>query len=282
MNYYERHLGDYSKDTSHLSMAEHGAYCLLLDRYYGAESGIPEELVYRVTRARTTTEKKAVDFVLREFFVLVDGIWINKRADEEIEKAQNRINAARENGKKGGRKINDSEKKMGSVKYLTFQMSDILHEEKTQSNQGADEPDGFPLGLPNGTQHITQHKAHHTPHVSKPPITPQGGLSVSKRSPVALRTFITACKESGVKSIPEDDPVFNFADQAGIDDEWVRICWREFVARYADTGKKYTDWRKTFRNAVRGNWFKIWYMDAEGKMMLTSQGRTLMTAHKGE
>ncbi len=25
MNYYERHLGDYAKDTAHLSMLEHGA-----------------------------------------------------------------------------------------------------------------------------------------------------------------------------------------------------------------------------------------------------------------
>ena len=30
MNYYERHLGDYARDTAHLSMMEHGAYGLLL------------------------------------------------------------------------------------------------------------------------------------------------------------------------------------------------------------------------------------------------------------
>ncbi len=30
MNYYERHLGDYAKDTAHLTMIEHGAYTLLL------------------------------------------------------------------------------------------------------------------------------------------------------------------------------------------------------------------------------------------------------------
>jgi uncharacterized protein YdaU (DUF1376 family) len=33
VNYYERHLGDYAKDAGHLSMLEHGAYSLLLDRY---------------------------------------------------------------------------------------------------------------------------------------------------------------------------------------------------------------------------------------------------------
>lgn len=87
MNYYERHLGDYSKDTAHLTMIEHGAYGLLLDRYYGTEAGIPADHVHRIARARTKEEKAAVDVVLAEFFQLIDGVWINKRAEEEIAKA---------------------------------------------------------------------------------------------------------------------------------------------------------------------------------------------------
>ena len=34
MNYYERHLGDYSKDTAHLTMLEDGAYLLLIMDYW--------------------------------------------------------------------------------------------------------------------------------------------------------------------------------------------------------------------------------------------------------
>lgn len=86
MNYYERHLGDYSKDTAHLSMLEHGAYGLLLDRYYSTESGIPADQAHRVARARTREEKMAVDAVLGEFFQLIEGVWINNRAEEEIAK----------------------------------------------------------------------------------------------------------------------------------------------------------------------------------------------------
>lgn len=103
MNYYERHLGDYAKDTAHLSMLEHGAYSLLLDRYYGTEAGIPSAQAHRVARARSKEEKQAVDDVLAEFFSLADGVWINQRAEEEIAKAHVKINAAKENGKKGGR-----------------------------------------------------------------------------------------------------------------------------------------------------------------------------------
>lgn len=103
MNYYERHLGDYAKDTAHLTMLEHGAYSLLLDRYYGTEQGIPEDQAHRIARARSREEKQAVDTVLQEFFILEGGIWINNRAEEEIARAQTRIQAAKENGKRGGR-----------------------------------------------------------------------------------------------------------------------------------------------------------------------------------
>lgn len=88
MNYYERHLGDYARDTGHLSIIEHGIYTLLLDRYYITEQGIPEEQAYRLSRARTDVEREAVDLVLSEFFELIDGIWVNHRAEEEISKFQ--------------------------------------------------------------------------------------------------------------------------------------------------------------------------------------------------
>jgi uncharacterized protein YdaU (DUF1376 family) len=104
MNYYERHLGDYAKDTAHLSMLEHGAYNLLLDRYYGTEAGIPSGDVYRVARAKTKPEKHAVDSVLKEFFTVVDGAWVKNRVEEEIQRYRDSIPAAEE------KKLNDKER----------------------------------------------------------------------------------------------------------------------------------------------------------------------------
>lgn len=86
MNYYERHLGDYAKDAGHLTMLEHGAYTLLLDRYYTTEQPIPVDQAHRICRARTKEERAAVDAVLAEFFVLADGSYSQKRTDEEIAK----------------------------------------------------------------------------------------------------------------------------------------------------------------------------------------------------
>lgn len=103
MNYYERHLGDYARDTSHLSLIEHGVYTVMMDRYYATESGIPAEQIFRICRARTKEEKIAVETISREFFSLEDGVYKHSRIEGEIEKARSRIDAARGNGKKGGR-----------------------------------------------------------------------------------------------------------------------------------------------------------------------------------
>jgi uncharacterized protein YdaU (DUF1376 family) len=90
VNFYPRHLGDYASSASHLSILEHGVYNLLLDFYYATEKPIPAADVYRCSRARTKKEKAAVDSVLTQFFMLIDGEWWQKRAESEISKAQSK------------------------------------------------------------------------------------------------------------------------------------------------------------------------------------------------
>jgi uncharacterized protein YdaU (DUF1376 family) len=107
MNYYERYCGDYQRDTAHLSLAEHGAYTMLLDTYFSVEKALPSDLpsLYRVCRAMTRLEQQAVKSVAEQFFPVsaVDGFRHNQRADREIAKARPKIEAARNNGRKGGR-----------------------------------------------------------------------------------------------------------------------------------------------------------------------------------
>lgn len=106
MNYYERYCGDYGRKTGHLSLAQHGAYTLMLDTYYSTERPLPADYsaLYRICRAMTKPEQEAVRAVADEFFpVSGDGLRHNARADAEISAAQPRIAAARDNGKHGGR-----------------------------------------------------------------------------------------------------------------------------------------------------------------------------------
>lgn len=113
MNYYERHLGDYARDTAHLSMLEHGAYTALLDRYYATEEPIPADQVHRVARARSRDEKAAVDAVLAEFFTLEADGWHSKRADAviaEFKDSEPERAAKRENGKERVRRCRERRK----------------------------------------------------------------------------------------------------------------------------------------------------------------------------
>jgi uncharacterized protein YdaU (DUF1376 family) len=103
MNYYARHLGDYAKDTKHLSLIEHGAYTLLLDWCYNAEKGVPgdREVVYRLAAAVTKQERAAVDKVVSEFFQpWSDGTLRNKRVEAEILKAKSLGDKNRDNANK--------------------------------------------------------------------------------------------------------------------------------------------------------------------------------------
>lgn len=106
MNYYRRYPGDYARDTQHLSMAEHGAYVLLMDYLYGTQRDIPgiDSALFRICRAHSEEEKSDVKSVIGQFFVKTDSGYTNKRASEEIRDAESRINAAIQNGKRGGRK----------------------------------------------------------------------------------------------------------------------------------------------------------------------------------
>jgi len=103
MNFYKRHIGDYLKDTAHLSLLEHGVYTRLLDVYYTRESGIPDAQAGRLIAARSKDECAALKVVLGEFFELIDGMWVQARCEREIELASAQAEANRSNGKKGGR-----------------------------------------------------------------------------------------------------------------------------------------------------------------------------------
>jgi len=95
LNYYEHHLGDWAAATGHLSWDEDMAYTRLLRAYYHHEKAIPEGQQYRLAKASTPIQRKAVDQVLSEFFELRDGAFHQKRADAEIAKYQDKQRKAK-------------------------------------------------------------------------------------------------------------------------------------------------------------------------------------------
>lgn len=109
MHYYKRNLGDYAKKAGRLSMLQHGAYTLLIDACYDREEFPTLEQAIEWTWASTTDEIEAVSFVLRKFFTLEDGVYVQSRIQEEIVEYQGRsetnkrIAIERETNRKAGR-----------------------------------------------------------------------------------------------------------------------------------------------------------------------------------
>ena len=108
MHYYPKNIGDYRRDTMHLSLLEHGVYMTLIDHYILNEEPFSDNIedILWLVGARTEEEKNAVSLILNKFFKKKDDGYYHKRCDEEIQRYKKNAEVARENGKKGGRPRN--------------------------------------------------------------------------------------------------------------------------------------------------------------------------------
>lgn len=107
MNYFELYPGDYLRDTTRLTLVEHGAYLRLLMAYYAEEQPLPVDLneLYVIAGATDISGKKAIKKVAEKYFPEgSDGLRHNTRADGEISKASGRMEGAKE------KKSNDAER----------------------------------------------------------------------------------------------------------------------------------------------------------------------------
>ena len=97
MHYYQFNIGDYRRDTFHLTLLEHGVYRQLLDTYYLNETPlcVDTAVVMRTHTARNKDEKAAVLMVLQNFFLLTDDGWIHKGCEKTISKYKEKSNKAR-------------------------------------------------------------------------------------------------------------------------------------------------------------------------------------------
>ena len=85
MNFFKLYIGDYQRDTGTLSIAEHGAYFLLLQHYYATEAELPKgRELYRLLRCESKSDRDAVDAVLAKFWRETETGYTNDRAIKEI------------------------------------------------------------------------------------------------------------------------------------------------------------------------------------------------------
>lgn len=99
-----------------------------------------------------------------------------------------------------------------------------------------------------------------------------------------LRTYLDECKAAGVKPIPDDHYIRQYADGAGITNDMLGLCWVRFVEEHTEgarKAKKYKDWTQTFANCVKDNWFKFWYVK-DGIVTMSSQCEMFKSAYEAK
>jgi uncharacterized protein YdaU (DUF1376 family) len=244
LNYYERYCGDYARDTAHLSLAEHGAYTLLLDAYYSMERPFVADCgpLFRICRAMNKAEQECVRRVVDEFFpVNGDGQRHNSRADRDIEKALKRINSARDNGWKGGRPRKNptgTQLEPSGLSNVNPVGSNPVIKNITQTEPTGNPPETQPgEALPDPTRH--------NPFPGKAPEKKNPGKGVRRKPPET--------------PLPADfsisDRVRNWAESKGYNrlDEHLEA----FIGLARAKGYTYADWDAAFENAIRGDWGKV-------------------------
>ncbi|MDB5776147.1 MAG: hypothetical protein JWP38_2280 [Herbaspirillum sp.] len=127
------------------------------------------------------------------------------------------------------------------------------------------------------------------PMLAKPSLTinePSGISNPVKTAPKAklkkpraksieetLQAFFDRCKAENVKAIPVDDPIFEYANTVGLSEVMLSVCWFVFKGRFQSDSKKQKDWRAHYRNAVKNNWFKLWFIGSDGTSGFTTAGQ---------
>jgi uncharacterized protein YdaU (DUF1376 family) len=259
VNYYSFHIGDYAAHTRNLSLLEDLAYRRLLDAYYLAErplNGCATDVAREIGMREHTEE---VAYVLGKFFEWTEAGWVSKRAEKEIAHFSDKKQKASEAGKASAqRRIN--------VRSTSVQ------KEATSVEV-----------LPTGVQ-PTNNQEPITINTPIPPAKTPGAQSPKPAAAVSLPAWLATVKAKGEKPIPDDDPVFDYAEQANITMDLMRLCWVEFRARYSEpNSKRYKDWRSVYRKAVRGNWLKLWFLTEDGYGLTTAgqQAQRALEAKQG-
>lgn len=89
--WYPFYVGDYLQKTAHLSLAEHGAYRLLIDHYMATRHFLPKNhtILYQICRVFRLKDRRIIDDILMQFFVKKDEGYFHDKCEEIIAKQLN-------------------------------------------------------------------------------------------------------------------------------------------------------------------------------------------------
>ena len=257
MNFFPFHIGDYAAHTRNLTLLEDLAYRRLLDAYYLAERPLIGSATDVAREIGMREQVEEVAYILGKFFQESEGAWHNDRADKEIAKYQEKQFKASIAGKASAERRLNAAPTKAKEKSTDVQSSDnerSTNQEPRTKNQSPSLRSGDTAP-------------------AKPTRTPR-----QSKSEIPLADYLASCKAQGLKAVPDGHHVRAWAQDAGISDEMLQVAWLTFRDRHipaeGDTKlpKKQKDWPATFANAVKDNWYRLWFIDGT-EVKWTSQGQ---------
>ncbi|HOW46106.1 MAG TPA: hypothetical protein P5305_01460 [Rubrivivax sp.] len=85
--------------------------------------------------------------------------------------------------------------------------------------------------------------------------------------------WVKKAADAGEKPIPNDHAARRYAEEIDLPAELLRLHWLCFRRRYAGTRKTYIDWGRVFRRSLQEAWFGLWFLNDDGKYVLTTRGK---------
>ena len=225
MHYYTFNIGDYRRDTSHLSLLEHGIYRQLLDSYYLSEQPLcgDDAVLMRTHCIRTDDEREAFKNVLEDFFDLINGFYHHKGCEKNIAEYRNKSKKASQSAKVRWEKDanalpTDSERNANGM--LTNNHKPITNNQEPIKNIRTAKAVACPVGLPEQvwSDFLTLRKA------KKNPLT-ETALSLIQREAEkahwSLEDAVRECVMRGWQSFKADwvmnKPSFNGNKQEALE-----------------------------------------------------------------
>lgn len=159
----------------------------------------------------------------------------------------------------------------GCTDLVLVNTGELSSTDSTESVQGSTDSVHVPNQYPTSTEsvQVASTKSVHTKE-NLPKETQKKG----SRPEISFAKWIEQCEQEGVKPITENDPIFGYATELGLPIDFIRYAWVEFKRKYGKSRKKYKLWNQHFGNAVRENWYGVWF-EKNGDWQLTTRGKQI-------
>lgn len=103
-----------------------------------------------------------------------------------------------------------------------------------------------------------------------------------KAKMITLQTFLNQCEERQERPLRNYQPLWDYAAKVKLEQDLIGLAWEVFKGKFIGAEvkqKKYTNWRLTFLNYLKGNYLKLWYVDENGSYQLTQAGKQAQMEH---